>query len=60
MIVQKDQIEREARQAAAAGQCVNYACRYPFCSPAGRHFVDTYYQALRELQGSGQGQGAAA
>lgn len=36
-------IEAEAKAAADAGHSLAYACPYPFCSPAGHHFVAVYY-----------------
>lgn len=42
----KDVIERQAREAAAAGTELRDACPYPFSSDAGKHFIATYLLAL--------------
>lgn len=42
MIVSKDRIEREAREAAHKGESLNHACPYPFTSEAGRYFTRVY------------------
>ena len=54
MVVNKQIIERQATKAAHAGQSINDACPYPFCSDAGLHFKAVYLLARpRGVQGEG-------
>lgn len=53
MIVSKQIIERQATEAAHAGQSINHACPYPFCSDAGLHFKAVYLLALPQQQSEG-------
>ena len=46
MIVSKTIIEKQATEAAHAGQSLNDACPYPFTSEAGMHFKAVYLLAL--------------
>jgi hypothetical protein len=50
MIVSKTTIEKQATEAAQAGQSLNYACPYPFDSEAGLHFKAVYLLALPKAQ----------
>lgn len=46
----REQIERDAREAAEKGIGLRDACPYPFSSDAGRHFIATYLLAKPKAQ----------
>lgn len=56
MIVSKERIEREAREAADNGLSLDHACPYPFHSAAGRHFRQQHAAALAARQTREEGQ----
>lgn len=60
MIVSKTTIERQATEAAQAGQSLNYACPYPFDSEAGLHFKAVYLLALPKATTTPTSEGATA
>ena len=47
-------IEQEARAAAAAGESPDTACRWPFASPQGVHWLATYLLHPNALESATQ------
>lgn len=43
----KEQIKKEAIQAAQAGYTPNEACHYPFSSNEGRYWITCYIEAKK-------------
>ena len=60
MIVSKTIIEKQATEAAHAGQSLNDACPYPFTSEAGMHFKAVYLLALPKATTPQPTEGATA
>lgn len=60
MIVSKTVIEKQATEAAQAGQSLNDACPYPFTSEAGMHFKAVYLLALPKATTPQPTEGATA
>jgi hypothetical protein len=58
MIVSKTIIEKQATEAAHAGQSLNDACPYPFTSEAGMHFKAVYLLALPKQAPTQNSEGA--
>lgn len=60
MIVSKTIIEKQATEAAHAGQSLNDACPYPFGTEAADHFKAVYLLALPKATTPQPTEGATA
>lgn len=49
-IVSRDLIEQEAREAAQAGESPRDACRWPFSTPEGEHWLAVFFLTRNEAQ----------
>ena len=47
--ISREAVTREAREAARAGQGLNEACPYPFCSEAGKYFRSMHSQEMARI-----------